>query len=258
MSKRLIGMVHLGPLPGSPRDAGDFQAVLERAVADARTLESGGIDAIMVENFFDAPFCTTGVPPVTVAAMTRAVIAVREAVNIPIGVNVLRNDACAALSIAHVCGAAFIRCNVFVGAAVTDQGIIEGAAHDVMLLRRHLGAKVEVWADVGVKHAVQLGGTGLAQQAQDAVARGLADGLIVTGAATGVETPLERIMEVKAACPQTPVYVGSGLTADNAVELLAVADGAIVGTSLKRDGVVTAPVDIDRLKALVHAVRGLH
>jgi membrane complex biogenesis BtpA family protein len=253
--KPLIGMVHLGPLPGSPRDAGDFEAVLRRAVADARALETGGMDAVMVENFHDAPFHKTNVPPHTVAAMTRAVLAVREAVSLPVGVNVLRNDACAALAVAHVCGARFIRCNVYVGAAVTDQGLIEGAAREVVACRRALGADVWIWADVGVKHAVPLGDTLLGQQARDAVERGLADALIVTGPATGTVTPLERVREVKEAVPGTPVLVGSGLNADNAAELLAPANGAIVGSSLKMNGDVSAPVDEARVRALVQSAR---
>src|SRR5438309_896357 len=123
--KPIIGMIHLWALPGSPRFGGDLDSVLRAAVADARTLADGGMDGLIVENFFDAPFLKSRVPPVTVAAMTRAMAAVREAVTLPIGVNVLRNDVVAALSIASVCGAAFVRCNVYVGAAVTDQGIIE-------------------------------------------------------------------------------------------------------------------------------------
>jgi hypothetical protein len=254
VGKPIIGMVHLGALPGSARDEGDLAAVLERAVTDARALAEGGVDALMVENFFDAPFHKSGVPAVTVAAMTAAVLAVRGAVDIPVGVNVLRNDAVAALGIAHATGARFVRCNVFVGAAVTDQGLIEGCAREVMEWRRRLGADVEVWADVEVKHAAQLGGTAIDQQAKDAVERGRADSLIVTGAATGAETPLDRLYTVRAAAPETPVFIGSGLTADSAERLLAVADGAIVGSSLRRDGDVAAPVDVERVRALMEAV----
>jgi membrane complex biogenesis BtpA family protein len=254
-TKPLIGMVHLGPLPGSPRDSRDFAAVLAAAVADARALEEGGADAVMIENFFDAPFYKSQVPAHTVAAMTRAVLAVREAVSLPIGVNVLRNDACSAMAIAHVTGAQFIRCNVYVGAAVTDQGIIEGAAREVVAYRKMLGAKVQIWADVGVKHATQLGDTPLDQQAKDATERGLADALIVTGMATGAATPLAQVRLVKSAVPNVPLLVGSGLDAKNARELLSIADGAIVGSSLKRDGVVSAPVDVDRVKSLVSALR---
>lgn len=254
--KPLIGMVHLGALPGSPRAEEDFEATLVRAVQDARTLAAGGMDALMIENFFDAPFHKTNVPSHTLAAMTRAVLAIRETVALPLGVNVLRNDVCAALAVAHICGASFVRCNVYVGAAVTDQGIIEGAAREAVAYRRQLGATVDIWADVGVKHAAILGDVPLEQQARDAVERGLADALIVTGTATGAETSLEAVAAVKRAVPQTPVLVGSGLDAANVTALLTMADGAIVGSSLKRDDVLSAPVEAARVRALVHAARG--
>ena len=252
--KRLIGMVHLGPLPGSARDSGDLSGVIARAVDDARALESGGIDALMVENFFDAPFHKSGVPPHTVAAMTAAVLAVRAAVAIPIGVNVLRNDACAAMGIAHASGAAFIRCNVYVGAVVTDQGIIEGAAREVVDLRRRLGAHVAIWADIFVKHAMSLVEWTIETEARDAVERGLADAIIVTGSATGSAPEHAWVRDVKAAVPQTPVLVGSGVDVRDARTLLREADGAIVGSSLKIDGVVSNPVDVDRVRALVAVV----
>jgi uncharacterized protein len=253
--KRLIGMVHLGPLPGSARYAGDLEPVLRRAEEDARALESGGVDAIMVENFFDAPFHKSSVPPHTVAAMTAAVLRVRQAVGLPLGVNVLRNDARSAIAIAHVCGAQVIRCNVYVGAAVTDQGLIEGAAREALEYRRTLGADIAIWADVEVKHAVQLGNTPVEQQAKDAVERGMADTVIVTGAATGAATPIDRLRAVCGAVPGTPVLVGSGLTPENAREVMALAAGAIVGSSLKQDGAVAAPVDGARVRALVDALR---
>jgi membrane complex biogenesis BtpA family protein len=180
----LIGMVHLAPLPGSARDGGGnaLDATLARAAGDAAALARGGADAVLVENFFDAPFAKDRVPPHTVAAMTRAVEAVRIAVpDLPVGVNVLRNDVIAALAIAHACGARFVRVNVYVGAAVTDQGIIEGAARDAVLYRRTLGADVAIFADVFVKHAALLGtGVTLEDAARDAVERGLADALIVS------------------------------------------------------------------------------
>ena len=256
--KPLIGMVHLSPLPGSPRWTPDrsVDATLANAAADARALEAGGADAIMVENFFDAPFAKDAVPPHTVAAMTRAVEAVRAAVTIPVGVNVLRNDARAALAIAHVCGAQFVRINVYVGAAVTDQGIIEGAARTAVLYRRELGADVALFADVFVKHAAQLGdgSVTLEDAAKDAVYRGLADALIVSGAATGSATRADDVRRVKAAVPGTPVLVGSGMSAETAPALLAHADGAIVGTSLKQDGQVAQPVDPERVRALRQAM----
>lgn len=260
----LIGMVHLGPLPGSPRyDAAalPLEAVLSRAAADARALTEGGADAIMVENFFDAPFAKDAVPPHTIAAMTRAVLAVREAVpdDLPVGVNVLRNDARSALAIAHVCGASFVRINVYVGAAVTDQGIIEGAARTAILYRREIGAEhVAIFADVFVKHAAQIGDPAavtLEDAARDAVERGMADALIVSGAATGSATEPEEVRRVRTAVPETPVLVGSGFNAETVGALLAAgAAGAIVGTSLKRHGRVAEPVQAQRVRALKAAM----
>ena len=247
----LIGMVHLQPLPGSPRDTGaGMESVLAQAIADAQALETGGASAIMVENFFDAPFAKDVVPTVTVAAMTRAVLAVRNATSLPLGVNVLRNDIRSALAIAHVCGAQFVRCNVYVGASVTDQGIIEGAARAAVLTRRELNADVAIWADVCVKHARQLGTDVLEEAAKDAVLRGLADALIVSGAATGSLTDPADAHAVKLVLPCTPVLIGSGFDLETAASLLAHADGAIVGTSLKPNHDVTQPISPERVRLL--------
>jgi membrane complex biogenesis BtpA family protein len=247
-------MVHLGPLPGSPRDGRDLPGVIRRAVEDARALHEEGIDGILVENFFDAPFHKTNVPPATIAAMTAAVLAIRQSVPIPLGVNVLRNDVASAISIAHVCEAKFVRCNVYVGAVVADQGIIEGAAREAIQTRTTLAAEIQVWADVGVKHASPLGSFTLASEAKDAVERGLADALIVSGEATGSAPERRLAIEVKAAVPTKPVLIGSGVSVENARELIRAADGAIVGTSVKQDGKVEAPVDRRRVRALVREI----
>jgi membrane complex biogenesis BtpA family protein len=233
-----------------------MSAVLEAATRDARALADGGAAAILVENFFDAPFAKSSVPPHTVAALTRAVDAVRAAVGpiLPVGVNVLRNDARSAIAIAHVCGARFVRINVFVGAAVTDQGIIEGAAREAVLYRRELAADIAIFADVFVKHAAPIGDPAsmtLEDAARDAVYRGLADALIVSGAATGAATSPETVRRVRGAVPGAPLLVGSGFDARTAGALLgAGASGAIVGTSLKRDERVDSPVDPKRVRAL--------
>ncbi len=254
-SRPLIGMVHLRPLPGSPTDAGEgMGSVLTRAIEDAIALEQGGASAIMVENFFDAPFERDNLPAHTIAALTLAVSAVRSAVKLPIGVNALRNDAKAAIGIAHVCDASFVRINVYVGAAVTDQGLIQGASREAILLRKQLGANVAIMADVFVKHAAQLGGGVIEDAAKDAVERGMADALIVSGAATGASTDIEDVRRVREAVPNAPVLIGSGMTAESAQGLLKWATGAIVGTSLKIGGVAANPVDVDRVRALREAM----
>jgi len=253
--KYVIGMVHLLALPGSPRWDARMREVLERAVADAKALEGGGIDGLMVENFGDVPFCKGRVEAHTVSAMTLAVAAIRDTVRIPVGVNVLRNDSRSALAIAAVIGASFIRVNVHVGAMVTDQGIVEGNAQDTMRYRRELGADVKVLADVMVKHAGPLGGQTIEQVARDTAYRGLADALIVTGSGTGEPTDLEDVARTREVVPDVPVLVGSGVYEGNVAEVLSLADGVIVGTSLKQGGITTNPVDRTRVAQLMATVK---
>ena len=253
--KILIGVVHLLPLPGSPRWGGDLTRVLRRAVADARAYQSGGAHAVFVENFGDVPFTKASVGPETVAAMAAAGCAVGAAVRLPVGFNVLRNDARAALALCAACGGTFIRVNVHTGAMLTDQGLIEGDAFHTMRYRRQLCPGVELFADVHVKHAVPLGDWSVADSARDAVQRGLADALIVSGSGTGLAADAADLERVRAACPTTRLLVGSGVTLSNLHQYLPLADGFIVGTSLKTGGNIARPVDARRVAALVRALR---
>ncbi|MCX7750952.1 MAG: BtpA/SgcQ family protein [Candidatus Bipolaricaulota bacterium] len=245
--KPILGVVHLLPLPGSPRWGGDLRAVVERAVADAQALVEGGADGLVVENFGDLPFPKKA-GKATVAAMTAVAGKVVGAVGIPVGVNVLRSDGEAALAIAHATGARFIRVNVFSGVAFTDGGVIEGEAAELLRLRATLRAEVAVLADVHVKHAVHLGT--LAEAARDAARNG-PDALIVTGSATGAAADPEDVTTVQRASG-LPVLVGSGITPEN-LPRFAHADGFLVGTALKVDGVTANPVDPSRVRALVGA-----
>ncbi len=253
MTERLIGMVHLGPLPGAPAYAGDFGAVVAAAVADAVALAEAGFDALMIENFGDAPFYADDVPDVTVAAITRAAIEVRRAAGLPLGINVLRNDGLAAMSIAAAVGAAFVRVNVLSGTMTTDQGPIVGRAAEIARLRASLDPSIRVAADVMVKHAVPPPGLTLESAARDTWERGGADALVVSGGSTGDPASLDDLRAVRAAVPGAPLLVGSGVTPLTVVSLLEVANGVIVGTSVKRDGRTTAPVDPQRAAALVAA-----
>jgi len=254
-SKAVFGMVHLRPLPGAPLFAGSLDAVIEAALADARAIKEGGADALLFENFGDRPFFATRVPAVTVAAMTRVIAAILREVELPFGVNVLRNDPHAALAIAAATGAALIRINVHTGAMVTDQGIIEGEAAETLRLRAALAPDVAIFADHLVKHATPLGAADAEQIAKDLRHRGLADALIISGAETGASADPRRLALLRTALPDTPLLIGSGLTAENA-DSFAEADGAIVGTSIKRGGHVDQPVDPARVAALVRAFRG--
>jgi membrane complex biogenesis BtpA family protein len=248
--RSLIVAIHLLPLPGSPRWGGNFKRVLRSALDDAGACEDGGADAVVIENFGDVPFAKSRVPAETVAAMAVVGAAVREAVTTPIGFNVLRNDAPAALGLCAACGGDFIRVNVLSGVMVTDQGLIEGNAFTVTRLRRQLAPAAKILADVHVKHASPLGDVPIEIAARDTIERGLADALVISGTGTGQATSLEDVRRVRAACPGSPILVGSGVTEANGASYLEFADGVIVGTSVKRDGEVSNPVDSRRVAAL--------
>ena len=244
----LFGMVHLRALPGAPLFGGSIDDVVAAALADARALADGGCDAIVFENFGDRPFGTCAGKE-TIAAMTRVIADVTRQIERPFGVNVLRNDAAGALAIAAATGASFIRVNVHTGAMLTDQGIIEGDAAATLRLRQAIAPDVLIFADHLVKHATPLGAVDEIQSARDLRARGLADAVIVSGRETGAEVDARRFHDVRNAI-DAPLLIGSGLTSENASSFYE-ADGAIAGTSLKREGVV----DRGRVEQLVAAFR---
>ncbi len=252
MIPELIGMVHLGPLPGAPAPAPMAEVVAD-AVRDARTLADAGFDAVMVENFGDAPFYADDVPKATIAAMTRAIGAVADAVEIPVGVNVRRNDALGARAVAAATGASMIRVNVLSGTMYSDQGTIEGRAAEVARARARLCPEAMILADVFVKHATPPPGLTLVQATHDLSGRGGADALIVSGTGTGSAISLDDARVVKKAAPHLPLVVGSGATPDTLSGLFDVVDSVIVGTATKVDGVTTNPVDPTRASALVAA-----
>ncbi|MEM9978570.1 MAG: BtpA/SgcQ family protein [Cyanobacteria bacterium P01_D01_bin.2] len=257
-STPVIGVVHLLPLPTSARWQGSLQAVIDRAVQETVALVSSGINGIIVENFFDAPFTKEAIDPAVVSAMTIVVSRLQQLVTVPIGLNVLRNDGYSGLAIAACTGAEFIRVNVLTGVMATDQGIIEGDAHRLMRYRRELGADVKVFADVLVKHAAPVGSvameTAMANAVADTIHRGLADAVIVSGGATGYAPTGQDLANAKAAAGKTPVLVGSGATVDNVRDLMQSADGVIVSSSLKRWGQIEQAVDPYRVGQFMNAM----
>lgn len=251
----VIGVVHLLPLPASARWGGNLKAVVERAEQEAAALAAGGVDGIIVENFFDAPFPKDQVDPVVVSAMSLIAQRLMNLVTLPIGINVLRNDAHSALAIATCVGAQFIRVNVLTGVMATDQGLIEGQAHQLLRYRRELGSEVKILADVLVKHARPLGSPNLTTAVQDTIERGLADGVILSGWATGSPPTLEDLELAIDAAKGTPVFIGSGANWENIPTLIQAADGVIVSSSLKRHGQREQPVDPIRVSRFVEATR---
>jgi uncharacterized protein len=251
----IIGVVHLLPLPTSPRWGGSLRSVIDRAEQEAAALAAGGVDGLIIENFFDAPFAKDQVDPVVVSAMSLIVQRIMTLVPLPIGINVLRNDAKSAMAIATCVGAQFIRVNVLTGVMATDQGLIEGQAHQLLRYRRELGSDVKIFADVLVKHARPLGSPNLTTAVQETIERGLADGIILSGWATGSPPNFEDLELAMSAAKGVPVFIGSGASWENIPNLIQSANGVIVASSLKRGGQVEHRVDPIRVSRFVEAMR---
>ena len=253
---KLVGMVHLLPLPGSPGWKGQMQAILDRAEQDATTLIQGGCDALLVENMGDVPYMRRTVHPETVAAMTLATAHVRS-LGVPTGVQVLAGANRQALGAAVASGAAFIRVEGFAYAHVADEGWMDACAGDLLRARAQLQPNdpdpIQIWADVQKKHASHAvtQDLSLSELAQGHVFCG-ADALVVTGVATGRPVNPNDLKSVHQA--GVPVIVGSGVNHDNCADLAKGADALIVGSWLKQSGVWQNPVDPSRVKVLRDAI----
>jgi membrane complex biogenesis BtpA family protein len=252
-------MLHLPPLPGSARYAGDAGAVAASALHDADVLAAGGVHGLMLENYGDVPFFPRRVPAHVVAHMTAVACEVRRRFpELPLGINVLRNDGRSALAVAHAAGAHFVRVNVLCGARVTDQGLLEGIAHDLLRERAMLQAEhsIRIFADVDVKHSAPLAARPLEVEVSDTVHRGLADALIVSGSGTGLATDPGHVAAAKAAARgAAPVFVGSGVTPETLEGYLPHSDGFIIGSAFKRGGDASQPVEAGRVRELMGRLR---
>lgn len=257
---RLIGVIHLPSLAGAPgasraHPAAALQGAGARAVREAIALQRAGFEALILENFGDAPFYKTGVPPETAVSMGVVAAAVRESVRIPVGINVLRNDARTALAIAAVTGCEFIRVNVLTGVVATDQGLIEGDAAGLLRERDRLGADIRIFADVHVKHARTLSSDRLDISMEDTVLRAGADAVIITGETTGRAVDSTRFNHANtfARAHRIPLYIGSGAAIENLPELAQATGGIIVGSALRKGGRAGAELDSGKMRAFVKA-----
>lgn len=258
VSKPIIGMLHLPPLPGAPRYQGEpLSRIIDATLEELEHYREGGIDGLIVENQGDLPFAKPhGIGPETVAAMTAVAQMVVRSAGFAIGINVLSNAAIPALAVAQSAGAHFIRVSQWANAYVGNSGLIEAAAPEALRYRARIKAEhIKVFSDVHVKHGSHaiVADRSIPEQAQDAVWFD-SDVLIATGTRTGESTPVEEV-ELLRSGHQLPVIVGSGFDVPNLEQILAVADGAIVGTSLKRDGLWWNPVETSKVRTLMNAMR---
>lgn len=251
--KIVIGMVHLKPLPGSPNFEGDLEQVYESALQDLKAIEAGGAHGAIVENFSDVPY-TTENPLETVLSMTAIVAGLKREATIPIGVNFQFNCAKEEIAIAYVCGAEFIRVEAFVENRMGPFGLTLAKAPELMRYRAKLGAKTLIFADINVKHTYPMTSQDLSLDLKETVSAG-ADAIIVTGLQTGQNPSVDEVKFVKRCAPDVPLLVGSGVTAENVSSLLEYADGIIVGSYIKKDGIVKNPVDPERVRHLVEEVK---
>lgn len=253
-SQTVIGMVHCLPLPTTAGFDGDYQKIIDRAVEDALTLEKAGVDAVIVENMGDTPFSAL-LNKAQLAALAAVTMQVKNAVQIPVGVDAAFNDCEANIAIAAITGAEFIRVPVFVDTVVFTDGIINPCAKKCMEYRKAMGKEdIKILADVQVKHAhMMLPYITVEQSAREAADNG-ADGIIVTGTQIGEETPLDLIKRVKEVV-SLPVFAGSGVKAENIKDQLQIADGAIIGSSLKEGGILTNPISFELVKKVLDGLR---
>lgn len=255
--RAVIGVVHLPPLPGSPRASLGPSDIERRALADGRALAAAGVHGLIVENHGDAPFHAAVVPPHVPALMAVLARRLLERTGLPVGINILRNDAMAALGTALAAGGSFIRVNVLSGVTATDQGLITGHAAEVLRYRRAIAPSVRILADVRVKFGTPVWDPPLPTLVTSTLRRALADAIIVTGEATGSPVDRAELALARRHAGRSPVLVGSGATADSAPDLLRSADGLIVGTAFRRGGDVEAPVDPARVRRFMRAIARL-
>jgi hypothetical protein len=257
--KPVIAMVHVGALPGTPRSARSIPELAATAASEARLYARAGVDAILIENMHDAPYLNGRVGPEIVAALTAIGAAVRQSVSLPLGVQVLAAANAEALAVALAIGAQFVRVENFAYAHVADEGLMATAAAGPLLrYRRAIGAAhIRIYADVKKKHASHAitADVDLAEAAATAKFFG-ADGVIVTGAATGRAVDPDALRALRPVAPLR-VWVGSGVTAGNLERYWALADGFIVGSEFKRGGAWVNAVDDRRVRRFMAVVNRL-
>ncbi len=254
----LIGVIHLPPLAGAPQGTGHHPVELlqnagMQAVREALAMVKAGFDAVFLENFGDAPFYKIQVPPETTASMAIIAAAVREAVRVPVGIKILRNDARSALAIAAVTGCEFIRVNLSSGVTNTNQELIEGESAFLLRERARLQSHVSILADFHIKHAQFLSSSDLSLSIEEMNSRSMIDAIVLTGAANGKMMDISQLQIASrvARSKRIPLFLGSGVSQENLREIRPWVDGVIVDSDLREKGIAGAKLDLSRLQGWV-------
>ncbi len=251
--KPVIGMVHLLPLPGSPGYGGSIKDITDAALFDLDALTRGGADAFIIENFGDVPYASDA-DDANFAAMTAVAAIVAEKATVPFGVNIQFNRYEQEWALCSAIGADFLRAEAFVENRVGIHGFSQACAPQLMRLKSRYPAKAKIFADINTKHTFPLVDQPVDFSVHEAVESG-ADALIVTGLLTGQNPTLDEVKHVKELAKSTPVLLGSGINKNNAKQFFTVADGAIVGSSLKLGGNVFNRIDVNAVYEFMSAVR---
>ena len=252
----VYGVVHLKSLPGSPGNYLPLDEIIELAQEDVNNLIFGGVDGVIIENFGDTPFVKDDISKRTLASFTTVVENIEYDRDIKVGINVLRNDGISALSIAEATKADFVRINVLNNVMMyTDQGMIEGKAHEIAQFKNSLNKEIEIYADVFVKHAVPPEGSKIENHTEELIHRAGADVVIVTGDGTGHEINIEDLNKVRDIVPQGKLAIGSGVNEENIEQYVDLADILIVGTNFKVDQDVSKRVDQRSVEQLIQMIK---
>lgn len=254
MKKDIIGMVHLKALPTAPNGKLSMDEILADALVDLKALEAGGIETAIVENMFDTPYSND--PDLeTISAMSYALGYLKDKTNIRLGVNIHASSGTQEMTVATMCGVDFIRAESFVETRMTSSGLMKNMCAELLRKKRQLNSNVRILADINVKHSSAVVDQPIEDLIHEAIEAG-ADGIILTGLATGNAPSPEDAKTFKKLCKDTPLYIGSGVNKDNLGALMEHADGVIIGSSIKEDGDVAKPVDVERVKELLSALQG--
>ena len=255
-TKPVVGVIHVGALPGTPRNTESVSELVDIAREEARLYREGGVDAIYIENMHDVPYMRGAVGPEIVAAMTLIGNEVKTQCGLPVGIQILVGANLEAMAVAHAVGLDFIRAEGYAYAHIADEGLIQASAANLLRYRRVIGAEnVQVWTDVKKKHSAHAitADVSLGETAETVEFMG-ADCVIVTGSATGKAPAVADVLEAKAHC-NLPVVLGSGINSLNVKEFYHHADGFIVGSSFKVDGNWANTLDPRRIEEFVRVVK---